>query len=125
MTPNPSLSPEQLDRIRACAAILLPGSSDSPSAGALPDFDELVQQAAVALGGIDGALGTAIDLLPPDPSWESLEAFAARDPSSFDQVSLLAVGAYFMSQSVLGSLGIPTGARRATRPGRNAQRAED
>jgi len=112
MTHDANLSRRQLDLVRATASTLLPGTSDSPSPNALPDFDELVQHAAGALGGVGPALVTAIDELPPEPTWENLSAFADRDPSAFELVSLLAVGAYFMSPQVLGSLGLPTGERR-------------
>ena len=112
MNQDATLSRRQLDLVRATAAILLPGTSESPSPNALPDFDELVQHAAGALGGVGPALATAIDALPPEPSWENLAALAKRDPTSFELVALLAVGAYFMSHQVLGSLGLPTGERR-------------
>jgi len=116
MTQDANLSRRRLDRVRATAAILLPGSSDSPAANALPDFDELVQQAAVALEGTGPALAAAIDVLPPEPTWENMSAFAEHDPSSFELVCLLAVGAYYMSPSVLASLGLPTGERRPADP---------
>ena len=112
MTQAATLSRRQLDLVRATAVILLPGTSESPSPNALPDFDELVQHAAEALGGVGPALAAAIDVLPAEPSWENVAALAERDPSSFELVSLLAVGAYFMSPDVLGSLGLPTGERR-------------
>ena len=106
------LSREQLDRVRATAAVLLPGSTESPAPDTLSDFDELAQRAAVALEGEGRALAAAIEKLPPVPSWENLSSFAERDPPSFELVSLLAVGAYFMSPDVLASLGLPTGERR-------------
>jgi hypothetical protein len=109
------LTREQLDRVRAAAAVLLPGAAGSSAAAALPDFDDLVQHAAVALEGGGGTIATAIEALPTEPSWENLSAFADADPSTFEQVALLAVGAYFMSPTVLASLGLPTGERRPAR----------
>jgi hypothetical protein len=116
MTGGVVLSSQQLDRIRAAAIVLLPGSAESPAAIALPDFDELVQQAAAALEGDDRGLAAAVEALPADPSWDGLSAFAELDPTSFEQVSLLMVGAYFMSPAVLASLHLPTGERRPARP---------
>jgi len=107
-----ALSQDQLDRVRAVAAVLLPGPLTSGPATALPDFDEQLQHAALALEGEGRTLAEAIGSLPTDPSWESLSAYAEADPSSFEQVALLAVGAYFMSPHVLASLGLPTGDRR-------------
>jgi hypothetical protein len=102
---------EQVARIRAAAAVLLPGHAESPAADVLPDYDELVQVAAAAVG--EGrALPAAIEALPDEPTWESLSTLADTDPASFEQVSLVAVGAYFMSPAVLASLGLPTGERR-------------
>lgn len=112
MTGRMVLSREQLDQIRAVAAVLIPGASDASPAPSLPDFDDLVQRAAVALEGDDKPLVEALEALPKDPSWENLASFAEADPSSFDQVSLVAVGAYFMSSSVLAALGLPSGIRR-------------
>lgn len=110
------LSRQQLDRVRATAAVLLPGSTNSPPASDLPNYDELLQQAALVLGGDGGALGPAIEVLPSEPSWEELSAFAESDPTAFELVSLLAVGAYFMSPVVLTSVGRPLGGRRKAHP---------
>ena len=110
------LSQPQLDRVRATAAVLLPGSADSPAADAVPGFDELVLRAAGALEDMGPALAAAIDILPAEPTWANVSAFADREPSSFEVVALLVVGAYFMSPSVLGSLGLPTGARHRANP---------
>jgi hypothetical protein len=107
------LSPRQVDLARAAAAVLLPGSGDSPAPADLADFDELVQRSAAALGGEAQALARAVDGLPVDPAWSDLEALAVRDPASFEIVSLLVVGAYFMSPEVLSSLGMPSDERRA------------
>jgi hypothetical protein len=112
MTGRAALSPEQLDRVRGVAAVLVPGSPTSAGAAALSDLDDLLQHAAVAIDGEGPALSGAIKALPSDLSWESLSAFAAADPSSFEQISLLVVGAYFMAPSVLASLGLPTGERK-------------
>lgn len=116
MTATVGLSRAHLDRVRAVAAVLLPGSAESPAAVALPDFDELVQRAAAALDGDDRDLIAAIEALPEEPSWEGLSAFAELEASSFEQISLLLVGAYFMSPAVLASLSLPTGERRPARP---------
>jgi len=112
MSGGAALTRDQLDRVRAVAAVLLPGTPAATPAAELADLDDLVQHAAVALDGEDRALDAALAALPPEPTWASLSAFAAADPSSFEQVALLAVGAYFMSPSVLASLGLPTGERR-------------
>lgn len=116
MTPAAGLSRHQLDRVRAAAAVLLPGSAESPATYDLPDYDDLLQQAALALEGDGRALGPAIEVVPSEPSWNELSAFAESDPPAFELVSLLAVGAYFMSPAVLTSVGRPVGGRRKAHP---------
>ncbi len=111
-----ALSQQQLDRVRAVAAVLIPGTTDAVAALSLEDFDDLAQRAAAALEGDDAAIVDAIEALPEEVTWESLAAFAEKDASSFDQVSLVAIGAYFMSGVVLASLGLPTGIRRPAKP---------
>jgi hypothetical protein len=106
------LSREQVARARAAAVVLLPGSTTSSAAALLPDFDDLLQRAAVAVDDGAGALAVAIEALPEELNWETLSAFANCDPVSFGQVSLLTIGAYFMSPSILEGLGLPTGERR-------------
>jgi Tfp pilus assembly protein FimV len=112
MTESAPLSAEQLVRVRAAAALLLPGSAEAQAPTVLPDFEQQLQHAAAALEGGDNALATAIDALPAKPTWQNLSALAEADPASFGQASLLVVGAFFMSPSVLASLGLPTGERR-------------
>lgn len=116
MTDGGNLNSGQLARVRAIAAILLPGSTESTASESVPGFDELLQRAAVALGGEGRPLGAAIEALPAELTWKTVSDFADRDRSSFELVSLLAVGAYFMSPTVLASLGIPTGKRRPANP---------
>jgi hypothetical protein len=112
MTRGAELTREQLDRVRAVASVLIPGSPASSPAAGIEDLDDLLQHAAVALDSEARTLAAAIEALPDEASWESVSDFAAADPSSFEQISLLVVGAYFMSPSVLASLGLPTGERR-------------
>lgn len=106
------LSRQHLDRIRALAGVILAGSSESPAPGDLSDFDQLVLRATAALDGEATAIEAAVSALPEEISWASVSAFAEREPASFELVSLLVVGAYFMASPVLASLGVPTGQRR-------------
>jgi hypothetical protein len=107
-----SLRSEQLTRICTTAGILLPGSPDSPAPGFLPEFEALVQSAANALSRESSALEEAIDRLPVELSWNTLAAFANDEPEGFELISLMVIGAYFMSPTVLAALGLPTGDRR-------------
>jgi hypothetical protein len=107
-----SLGNEQLTRICTTAAILLPGSADSPAPGSLPEFGDLVQRAANAFSRESSAIEQAIARLPVELSWDTLSTYAKEEPESFELLSLLVVGAYFMSPIVLAALGLPTGVRR-------------
>ncbi|WP_431230878.1 hypothetical protein [Paenarthrobacter nicotinovorans] len=107
-----ALSSHQLERVRAAAAVLLAEPSHSPRIDEIPEFDELLQQAAIAMGNKASVLSAAIAELPASPTSEDLSAYAEKDPESFEALALLAVGAYFMSPAVLDALGRPAGARR-------------
>ena len=113
MTELTLLSPHQLDRLRALASVLLPGSDESPAAGDLADFDQLVSQAVGALSGEFAAVRSAIEALPSAITQDSASSFSESDPKSFELVSLVLVGAYFMAAPVKISLGLPTVPRRA------------
>jgi hypothetical protein len=106
------LTGEQFSRLRAVAVTLIPGRGDSPPAADLPDLDQLLNQALVALGPEVDDLRLALDLMPADVNWDSLAQFSDDDSAAFELVSTTAVGAYFMSTVVLDSIGYPTGARR-------------
>jgi hypothetical protein len=115
MTAPEVLAVEEVAQMRAVAAALLPGDEASPSAAALPDMDELLQHAASALGGHIRALKRYIRLLPNECDWSTLARFAEAEPTAFELISVVAAGAYFMSPTVLGSIGYPSGGRTAPR----------
>jgi hypothetical protein len=113
MTDLPHVSPDQLDRLRALAGILLPGSDPSPAARDLDNFDQLISQAAGALHREFQAVSAAIEALPTEITQHSIAGFFERDLKSFELVSLLLVGAYFMAAPVKDALGLPVGPRYA------------
>jgi hypothetical protein len=106
------LSDPQRARLTKVATELIPNTPDAPGPGGLPEYDQLLQQACNALDRDWDAVQAAIERLPSDISWSSLAAYADESPDSFELVALVLVGAYFMSPSVLTSLGIPPGPRR-------------
>ncbi len=107
-----TLSVEQLAKLRLIALTLIPGDGASPTIAQLPDYEGLLQRAAAAVGSDLGALLGGLDLLPSDPDWATLSKFADAEPESFELISSVAVGAYFMSPLALESIGWPTGQRR-------------
>lgn len=106
------LDHEQLTRICSVAGILLPGTSESPAPSQLPEFPDLVHRAANTLNRERSTLEAAIASLPDELSWDALSAYATDNPGGFELLSLVVVGAYFMSPTVLAALGLPTGERR-------------
>jgi hypothetical protein len=113
MTDLPHLSPGQLSRLRVLASVLLPGSHPSPAAGDLEDFDQLVFLATGALRREFAAITAAVEALPATISRDSVLGFSQHDPESFELISLVLVGAYFMAARVKDHLGLPTGPRYA------------
>ena len=103
----------RLEQLRRVAEILLPGTTDSPAALSLPDFDELLTAAITALGPEAALLNAAVCHLPDELTWDTLKGFHEADCDAFDIVSTTVAGAYFMSPTVLESIGYPTGPRRA------------
>ena len=99
--------------MRAVAGTLLPGDGTSPPATTVPDIDELLQRAAAAIGQEILALKRAIAMLPAKCDWAALSEFAEVEPTDFDLIWHVAAGAYFMSPTVLASIGYPTGTRIA------------
>lgn len=112
MTPSP-LSTEELDRLRAIAAVLIPGLGASPPATDLPDLDELLSRAAAALGRELPALRDGIARVPAEVDWAAIVRLADEDPTAFDVIGAVVAGAYFMSPTVLRTIGYPTGPRSA------------
>lgn len=115
---------EQLSTLRSVAALLIPGSSYSPTPAHLLDFDELLGRAVVALGPESKSLPGALHRLPSEITWDSLSAFAVREPVHFEIISTVVSGAYFMSPTVLESIGYPTGPRKAPPFGLAAEELE-
>ena len=111
----PLLGRDDLGILRTVAGILLPGDDRSPAATALDDLDEWLASAVRAIGREGPALGEALHQLPEALDWDSLKAFAEANPVQFDLIATVAAGAYFMSPTVLSSIGYPHGPRRAPR----------
>lgn len=106
------LNREQLARICATAEILLSGSVESPAPTSLPEFPDLVQRAANTLSRELPVLTEAVARLPAELSWDTLSTYATEDAEGFELLALVVVGAYYMSPTVLATLGLPTGERR-------------
>ena len=107
------LSEGETARLRAVAETLVPGDGNSPSAADTPELDRLLEAAAVALGVGFEDLQASLRRLPEPVEWTSLRALSDTEPETFELITSVAVGAYFMSADVLHSLGYPTGARSA------------
>ena len=100
-------SDEQIARLRALAAVLLPGTADMPAANELAAFDALLRTAVGACGYAAGDMAAALDAIPAAIDWDSARTFAAERPDAFAIASTLASAAYYMAPPVLGKLKFP------------------
>ena len=108
-----ALDNHEAGRLRAVAAVLIPGDGDAPAALDLAEFDDLLQRAATALGPDLPALRDAVRRLPDDIDVKTLKVFSESEPEHFSLLGTAVSGAYFMSPAALTALGYPTGPRTA------------
>ena len=108
---GPPLAEADLRCLRSVAAALLPGSATSPAPADVPELDALLCRAAAAIGRELPDLKAAIDVLGPSVTWARLELLCRDDPASFELISSVVAGAYFMSSTVLDSIGYRPGTR--------------
>lgn len=113
--PDARLTPIEIVTLRRVAALLVPGLSPSPAANDLAEYDDLLQQAAIAFGVEFPALRRAIRALPADIDWSMLRQWSIENEDDFELVSTAVTGAYFMSPEVLLSIDYST-KRRSSAP---------
>jgi hypothetical protein len=109
------LTHDEVASLGRIAALLLPGDQQSPSAESIPNLDQLIQNAAVALGREIELLRAALTQVPEVITWDSLKSFAASDPDDFEIIAVTAAGAYFMAPEALRAIGYPQANRKAAR----------
>ena len=109
------LTSDEVAALARVAAVLLPGDETAPSAASITELPVLIARAADAIGPEIEALRAAVALLPDDPTWDAVRAYAEAHPGDFDVVSAVAAGAYFMAPDALRAIGYPQGARKAPR----------
>lgn len=100
-------SDEQIARLRALAAVLLPGTAEMPAADALPTFDALLRTAVRACGYSGAEIAMSLDALPETLDWDTTKTFAAGEPDVFAIASTLVSAAYYMAPPVLRTLKFP------------------
>lgn len=105
---DPRITPARRARLAALAEVMLPGSAQMPSAGAVdlagglldrvlghrPDLVEGLIRAVDALG--DGAF-----------SLDRLAAFLVDDPDAYAALTTAVAGAYYLAGEVKASIGYP------------------
>lgn len=115
MTGSASLDDRQIAIVAATADVLLADSVECPSPGSLPEFRDLVDQAARALGPEVQALDDAIAGLPAELNEVGLAAYSTAEPEAFELLAQVVVGAYFMSPTVRAAIKVPSDRRPAPR----------
>jgi hypothetical protein len=102
------LNAHEIGRLSDLARVLIPGTEKMPPVDDLDNFAELLVSGVKAIGLTDAELRALLETLPPDISWESMRAFSAARPVSFEPLAQLVTGAYLMAPQVLNGLGFPT-----------------
>lgn len=98
---------DTMERLKALAAVLLPGTEDMPSVFEIPGFDAMLRRSVGACGYDDARLRAAFDALPAAIDWEGAQALASDHADQFHVLSTLASAAYYAAPPVLAKLGIP------------------
>jgi hypothetical protein len=108
-----ALSEREVGLLREVAAVLIPGDGEAPPALEVPEFDELLERAAVALGPDLPGLHEAIEGLPDGIDGATLKSYYENDGARFGLIGTAVSGAYFMAPAALSAIGYPTGPRSA------------
>ncbi|GGF33905.1 hypothetical protein [Subtercola lobariae] len=110
------LSERDVTDLKTFAGILIPGSDSLPTIDRLPAYEGLLRAAVAACGYSDDLIRAAIDLLPINMTWQSIEAYESEYPTSFATLAVLVSASYYMSPRVLAGLSYPVNRRQPARP---------
>ena len=110
------LTDGDLERLAALAGILLPARGKMPAPHDIVTFRDLLAKTATASGLSRDEVQAAMATMPPRLEWESVQQFATEHPQHFENLALLASGAYVMAPLVLERLGFPEDRRNPAGP---------
>ena len=102
-----TITDEDVAKLTALAAILLPGTATMPSVDQIDGFDRLVRTAIRACGYPAANIRAALDPLAVDMDWDQAKALASAQLDAFHVASTLASAAYYMAPKALAGLSYP------------------
>ncbi|MFC9553592.1 hypothetical protein ACFTWF_22315 [Rhodococcus sp. NPDC056960] len=105
------LHADDVERCTRLAEVLIPGTESMPSVRSLPSFEGLLRTAVRACGYEDKSIQRAIESLPSDIRWDSVEKHASESPEEFHLCAVLVSAAYYMAPQVLAGLSYPVNRR--------------
>lgn len=108
--PPRTLTETELAALLRVADCLIPASGLNPKASAAEQYTEYLQLALAARAdAFDTIVAGACKLaeIPDDELWEALKTMSADDNATFDPLSAVLAGAYFMTPQVMKLIGYP------------------
>jgi hypothetical protein len=108
--PARPLTEDELTALLRVADCLIPASGPNPKASDAEQYVSYLQLALAARADVfDGVLAAATELadVPEADLWEALRELWSKDKASFDPLSAVVAGAYFMTPQVMGLIGYP------------------
>lgn len=102
-----TLDTKDLARLTALAEILVPGTDAMPAPGAIDGFEALLTSAIAACGLSQDEIRSALNAMPAKLDWETVRDYSARHSAHFENLAMIASGAYLMAPGVLERLGFP------------------
>lgn len=108
--PPRTLTATELPALLRVADCLIPASGPNPKASEAEQYTSYLDLALAAradvFDAVVGAAGKLVDV-PEEKLWETLKAMAVEDKFTFDALSSVVAGAYFMTPQVMKLIGYP------------------
>jgi hypothetical protein len=108
--PPRALTETELAALLRVADCLIPASGPNPKASDAEQYTAYLQLALAARADVfDAVVGGAGEFaeIPEDELWNALKKMSAEDKSTFDPLSAVLAGAYFMTPQVMKLIGYP------------------
>jgi len=108
--PPRALTEAELFALLRVADCLIPASGPNPKASDAEQYTSFLQLALAARADVfDTVVGGAGRLaeVPDDDLWEALKTMSAEDKFTFDPLSSVVAGAYFMTPQIMNLIGYP------------------
>ncbi|MCV7226962.1 hypothetical protein [Mycolicibacterium komossense] len=108
--PPRALAGTELAALLRVADCLIPASGANPKASDAEQYTSYLQLALAARADVFDAIvdgATSLADTPEDGLWDALKKMSAEDAITFDPLSAVVAGAYFMTPQVMKLIGYP------------------